>query len=179
MEKGTLPVGGVMADFNFLSTEINMYYIRIKTFLSSLRKTLRDCSYFCCCQGVSTFQAGRRGFSSRAGNSFCLLHSPFPIWGNHFKDSPSPSCSAGFVGFVIFIPTHHLPSEERQPPQGWPHVNTSPFPSIPYLMGHVSALLQRARQLTCHWNKQSYFFFLWRNHCYCFVNLFLIMSCII
>lgn len=68
-----------MGDFNFLSTEINMYYIGIKIFLSSLRKTLRNCYYFGCCQGVSTFQVWSQRFSSRVGNSFSLLHSPFPI----------------------------------------------------------------------------------------------------
>lgn len=120
-----------MGDFNFLSTEINMDYIGIKIFLSSLRKTLRDCYYFCCCQGVSTFQVGRWGFSSRAGNSFSLLHSPFPIWGNYFKDSASPAALQVLWALSFFVPTHHLPSGERQQPQGWPHVNMSPFPSIP------------------------------------------------
>lgn len=171
-----------MGDFDFLSTEINMYYIGIKLFLSSLRKTLRACHYFCCCQGVSTWQVGRREFSSRAGNSFSLLHSPFPNLRQPLQRQPFPQPLCSFVGFAIFVPTHQLPSGERQQPQGWPHVNMSPFPSIPFLMGHVSACFQRQRQRTYHWNKQSFFlifFFLWRNHSCCFANLFLIMSCII
>ena len=78
----TLPArGGITGDGNVLSKFSQMpmcYFGVLKDILSSLRKPgPRDCYYFCSCLGVSTFQIGRQGFSSRAGNSSALLPSTF------------------------------------------------------------------------------------------------------
>ena len=72
--------GGIMGDFNFLSkfSEMIMCYFGIfKDILSSLRKPGPGDCYFCPCLGVSAFQIGKWGFSSRVGNFFFPLPSPF------------------------------------------------------------------------------------------------------
>lgn len=72
--------GGIMGDFNFLSkfSEMTVCYFGIfKDILSSLRKPCPGDCYFCPCLGVSAFQTGKWGFSSRVENLFSPLPSPF------------------------------------------------------------------------------------------------------
>ena len=153
----TLPArGGITGDGNVLSKFSQMpmcYFGVLKDILSSLRKPgPRDCYYFCSCLGVSTFQIGRQG-----RKFFCSPPIHFPTWGNHFKDSPSPSSSAGFAGCCLCPP--HLSVQEKGHKPAVDPVLTR-LRSIPYLMGRVSApISQRQRQLTSHWNKQSFLCF--------------------
>ena len=183
--------GGIMGDFNFLSkfSEMILCYFGIfKDILSSLRKT---------CPGDVTFVlffflllSLTRSLSfpnwemrvQQQGRKF--LFSPsisFPIWANHFKDSPSPSSSAGFVGCFFCSP--HL-SREGLPTGGWPRFDKTPFPSIPYLMGYASLLYFNERNDLPLIETSGlvflvfFFFFSWRNNSFCLVNLFFITFCI-
>lgn len=147
-----------MGDFNFLPkfSEMSMCYFGIfKDVLSSLRKPCPGDCYFCPCLVVSAFQTGKWGFSSRVGNFFSPLPSPFQS--GPITSKTSPSSSAGFVGCFFCSP--HLSSREGLPTCGWPRFDKTPFPSIPYLMGYASPLYSKERWLTSHWNKRSCLFF--------------------
>lgn len=98
-----------MGDCNDLSKFSQMpmcYFGVLQDILSSLRKPCPgDCYYFCSCLGVSTFQIGRQGFSSRAENSSALLPSTFQPEATTSKTAIPPAAPqvSRAVAFVPLI----------------------------------------------------------------------------
>lgn len=148
----TLPArGGIMGDCNVLSkfSQMPMCYSGVpQDILSSLRKPCPgDCYYFCSRLGVSTFQIGRQGFSSGAENSSALLPSTFQPEATTSKTALPPA-ALQVSRAVAFVPLICHQEKGRKPVVD--PVLTR-LPSIPYLMGHVSApISQRQRRLTSH-----------------------------
>lgn len=146
----TLPArGGTMGDCNDLSkfSQMPMCYFGVLQDIFSLRKPCPgDCYYFCSCLGVSTFQIGRQGFSSRAENSSALLPPTFQLEATTSKTAIPPA-ALQVSRAVAFVPLICHQEKGRKPVVD--PVLTR-LPSIPYLMGRVSAPISRQRRLTSH-----------------------------